>query len=134
MCIKLKRNFKKRNKPIQKFQSVDWTKLTLYFEQINTLFGTKLTLYFEHINTLFLFHDIRGPFERINNNMCIALIKKKTKFSSSRRKFRWDRLQNHIWGRASISIWGNAQIFNHIKGGPSHIWLCNRSLLDFLNY
>ncbi len=26
-----------------------------------------------------------------------ALIKKKTKFSSCIRKFRWDRLQSHIW-------------------------------------
>ncbi len=30
-----------------------------------------------------------------------ALIKKKTKFSSYIRKFRWDRVQSHIWGRTS---------------------------------
>ncbi len=30
-----------------------------------------------------------------------ALIKKKRKFSSSIRKFRWDGVQNHIQGRAS---------------------------------
>ncbi len=30
-----------------------------------------------------------------------ALIKKKTKFSSYIRKFRWDQLQSHIWGRTS---------------------------------
>ncbi len=30
-----------------------------------------------------------------------TLIKRKTKFSSYIRKFRWDRVQSHIWGRAS---------------------------------
>ncbi len=30
-----------------------------------------------------------------------TLIKKKAKFSSDIRKFRWEQLQSHIWGRAS---------------------------------
>ncbi len=43
-----------------------------------------------------------------------ALIKNKIKFSSLiLRKFRWDRVQSHIWVRASYSnIWGNAQIYS----------------------
>jgi hypothetical protein len=39
-----------------------------------------------------------------------ALIKKKTKFSSYMRKFRWYRVQSPIWGRLH-SILGNAQLF-----------------------
>ena len=31
----------------------------------------------------------------------ITLIKKKSKFSGNIRKFKWDQLQSHIWGRAS---------------------------------
>ncbi len=46
-------------------------------QQIKIGWLNKLSLYFEQINTLFLCHDIRGPFERINNNMYIALIKKR---------------------------------------------------------
>ncbi len=34
----------------------------------------------------------------------ISQIKKKTKFSSYIRKFRWQRLQSHIWGRPSFWI------------------------------
>ncbi len=45
-------------------------------------------------------------------NTLHALIKKKTKFSSDTRKFRWDQVQSHMWGRASLYIWGNAQIFS----------------------
>ncbi len=49
-----------------------------------------------------------------------ALIKKKTKFSSLMRKFRWDRLQSHIliYEEGLPNVWGNAQIFNHKWGGP----------------
>ncbi len=35
------------------------------------------------------------------NDSVLALIKKETKFSSYIRKFRWDQLQSHIWGRSS---------------------------------
>jgi hypothetical protein len=34
-----------------------------------------------------------------------TLITKKTKLSSYIRKFRWDRVQSHIWERAQISIY-----------------------------
>ncbi len=65
-----------------------------------------------------------------------ALIKKKIEFSSYIRKFRKERLQSHIWGRASYSnIWGNMRkylvIFEEAVG---HICLCNRSRLNSLIY
>ncbi len=55
----------------------------------------------------------------------LALIKMKTKFSSYRRKFRWDRLQSH-YKEGLPNMWGNAQKVNHIWGGRNH------SLLNFL--
>ncbi len=49
-----------------------------------------------------------------------TLIEKKRKFSSYTvyRKLRWERLQSHIWGSTYMR----------------RLWLCNRSLLDFLIY
>ncbi len=54
-----------------------------------------------------------------------TLIEKTIKFSSYVRKFRWERLQSHIWGRASwYTVWGNVQIICHIWEGRSspYIW------------
>jgi hypothetical protein len=43
------------------------------------------------------------------------------------RKFRWDRVQSHIWGRASYYV---RKCANFSPIFPvSHIWLCTRSLL-----
>ncbi len=56
-----------------------------------------------------------------------TLIKKKTKYSSYIRKFKRDRVQGHIWGRAP-NIWGNAQIFSPYMRRSCHIWLFTRSL------
>ncbi len=39
-----------------------------------------------------------------------TLTKKKRKFSSYIRKFRWERLQSHIWGRASYYMRKSANI------------------------
>ncbi len=47
-----------------------------------------------------------------------TLITKKTKLSSYIGKFRWDRVQSRIWGRAQISIYEEA---------VSQIWLYTRS-------
>jgi hypothetical protein len=65
-----------------------------------------------------------------------SVIKKKMKFSSYIRKFRWERLQSHIWGRGLPNIWGNEQISNHtyMRKTYSHIWLGNCFLLNFLIY
>ncbi len=51
------------------------------------------------------------------------------------RKFRWDRLQSHIWGRAPLHMRKCQNIYPYIRvyeEAVSHIWLCNRSLLNFL--
>ncbi len=53
-----------------------------------------------------------------------TLIKKKIKFSSFIRKF--------VYEEGLPNVWGNAQIFPHIWGAVSHIWLCNCSILNFL--
>ncbi len=55
-----------------------------------------------------------------------TLIKKKVKFSSYRRNFRWERLQSHIWGRVYEEMRKYLVIYE--------VGLCNRSLLDFLIY
>ncbi len=44
-----------------------------------------------------------------------ALIKKKIKFSSYIRKFRWDRLQSHIWPTASSYIVEYFRISSYIR-------------------
>ncbi len=54
----------------------------------------------------------------------IAMMKKKTKFSTYIRKSRRERLQSHIWLTAS---WYMTKILR-----ISHILLCNRSHLNFL--
>ncbi len=56
-----------------------------------------------------------------------SIMKTKIKFSSYIRKFRWERGCKVICEEGLTNIWGNEQIF-------SHLWLCNRSLLDFLIY
>ncbi len=45
-----------------------------------------------------------------------ALIKKETKLSSYIRKFRWDRVQSHLWGRASYYMRKCDKFFPHIWG------------------
>ena len=59
-----------------------------------------------------------------------ALIKKETKFSSYIRKFRWDRVQSHIWRRGQgFPIYEEMRKFFTIyEEAVSHIWLCKRSL------
>jgi hypothetical protein len=58
----------------------------------------------------------------------ITLIKKKIKFSSYIRKFRMEQLQSHICLTASSSV---IQYMGKYFAFP-HIWLCNRSTLNFL--
>ncbi len=63
-----------------------------------------------------------------------TLIKKKVKLSSYMRKFRWDRLQSHIWGRLLIpTVYEEMRKYLTIyEEAVSHIWLCTRSLPNFL--
>ncbi len=72
------------------------------------------------------FNDFPVPSRDVTNQTLLGRTEKK--ISSYIKKFRWERLQSHIWGKAS------AQIFSHIWGGLSHIRLCSCSLLDFLKY
>jgi hypothetical protein len=68
--------------------------------------------------------------------------KKEKKLSSYIRKFGVEQLQIHIQYEGGLpNIWVNAQIFLHIWGGVSHIWLCLQLLhseypykFDFLFY
>ncbi len=48
------------------------------------------------------------PFTRVTSSPPHWL-KRRKKFSSNKRKFRWDRVQSHIWGRASKKMrkWAN---------------------------
>jgi hypothetical protein len=57
-----------------------------------------------------------------------ALIKKKTKFSSYIRKFRWDRVQNHIFGRGFLIYEEMHKLFTIYEEVVSYIRLCTRSL------
>ncbi len=59
--------------------------------------------------------------------MLTALIKKKRKYFSFKRKFTWYQLQSHIWGRASLYMRKCANIYSYEGKAVSHIWLCNRS-------
>ncbi len=61
---------------------------------------------------------------------CSTLIKKRTKFSLYIRKFRWDRLKSHRWGRASKNMrkWANIQPFIRrllfiYDFGPDPFWI-----------
>ncbi len=73
------------------------------------------------------------------NFMCLrlrtarTLIKKKTKLSSSIRKFRWDRVESHIWGRASY-IMRKCANFPHIWGGRKSYMTLHPVPLNFLIY
>ncbi len=58
--------------------------------------------------------------------------KKEKKISSFIRKFRRDRLQRHIWLKATSYMVKYLCIF-HILGSPSP-WLCNRSHLNSFIY
>jgi len=61
---------------------------------------------------------------------CYTNEKRKKKFSSLEGNSEWSGCKVIYMRKGFL----NAQIFNHIWGGVSHIWLCNRSLLNFLTY
>ncbi len=67
-------------------------------------------------------------------NKCIlnrsTLIKTKTKFSSYIRKFRWDRLQSHMW-KSFLMYEEMRKYLTIYEEAVSYVWLCNRSLLNF---
>ncbi len=61
---------------------------------------------------------------------CTTLIKKKTQFSSYIKKFRWDRVQSHRWGRAFLSMRKCSNFSLYIyEEAFSHICICTRSLV-----
>ncbi len=62
-----------------------------------------------------------------------TLIKKKIEFSSYIRKFRRELLQSLIWLTASSNMTKYLRISSYLEALP-HIWLCNRSRLNFLIY
>ncbi len=80
----------------------------------------------------------KSPFQRNMNQLQESrsrLTDKKEKkifLIYSIRKLRWERLQSHIWGRTSYEEM--RKYWTIYEKADSHIWLCNRSLLDFLIY
>ena len=66
--------------------------------------------------------------------MCsVALIKKKTKFSSCIRKFRWDCVQSHILGRDSLHMRKCANFSPYMRR-PLVIYDFTPDPLNFLIY
>ncbi len=56
------------------------------------------------------------------------------KFPSYVRKFRWERLQSHMWGRASFYMRKMRKYLTKYGEAVSHLGLCNRSILNVLIY
>ncbi len=111
------------------------------------LIRTAKFVYLSHKKHALTFYDLknepisdnpRSSFSIVFNcwtSFLATLIKRKIKFSSYIRKFRVERLQIIWCMRKGFLIFEEMHKYLVIyEESVSHIWLCNRSLLDFLIY